>query len=192
MKKALAIALAVLMVLSLAACGKKTNNNESKPNESKPGESTNADVTELTIDMSKYPAKLEEWTGQNLIDYFKEAGVFKDGDGFETWSQDHATYWAKTPVNECVGCWDDSTTTIMIAILSADNADTSEEQLNEWVANIKEKKALPGDYSSFVVDHLIGNIAFSYEATVLDDEIYNKMTDAYNYLVKSMGVTPEF
>lgn len=192
MKKALSIALAVLMVLSLAACGKKTNNNESKPNESKPGESANADVIEITIDMSQYPSKLEEWTGQNLIDYFKEAGVFKDGDGFETWSQEHAMYWDNTPINECVGCWDDTSVSIMIAILSADNADTSEEQLNEWVTHIKEKKALPGDYSSFTVDHLVGNLIFSYEATVLDDEIYNKMTAAYNYLVKSMGVTPEF
>lgn len=189
MKKVLAIALAVLMVLSLAACGKKTNNNESNPSESA---NANADVKGLAIDMSKYPAKLEEWTGQNLIDYFKEAGVFKDGDGFETWAQEHAMYWDNTPINECVGCWDDTSVSIMIAVLSADNADTSEEQLNEWVANIKEKKALPGDYSTFTVDHFVGNIIFSYEATVLDEDIYNKMNDAYNYLVKSMGVTPEF
>ncbi len=25
-----------------------------------------------------------------------------------------------------------------------------------------------------------------------NDEIYNSMLDAYNYLVKAMGVTPEF
>ena len=126
------------------------------------------------------------------MDYFTEAGVFKNGNGFETWMQPHAMYWDNTPVNECVGCWDDTTVSITIAILGTDNADSSEEQYNEWMTNIKEKKALPGDYSSLTIDHLVGNVAFQYETTVLDDETYNTMTDAYNYLVKSLGVTPEF
>ncbi len=144
--------------------------------------------------MSKYPAKLDDWTAQDLINYFKEAGVFVEKAGFEIWEQEYAMYWDNSPVNGAVGYWDDAGTdaSIMILMLGADNADTSEEQLNEWKEHIKANKACPGDYSLCTVDHLVGNLAFEFETTAPNDEIYNSMLDAYNYLVKAMGVTPEF
>ena len=189
MKKVLAIVLAAIMVMALAACSANTG-KDGQDNTSDPASSTSDTVK---VDMSKYPSNINEWTGQNFVDYFKEAGVFKDGDGAETWMQPHEMYWDSTPVNECVGCWDDAETySIMIAILGPNNADSSEEQYNEWMTSIKEKKACPGDYSAFTIDHRVGNVAFEYEATILDDDVYNAMTAAYNYLVDSLGVTPEF
>ncbi|MCM1544107.1 MAG: acid shock protein [Ruminococcus sp.] len=190
MKKFLAIMLAALMVLSLAACGTESN-NESKP-DSSAADTTAAEAKDLDIDMSKYPADINEWTGKDVAGYFTDAGVFSNGNGVETWNQDHATYWPGTPVTEAVGCWDDAETfSITVLVLGKDNADSSEEQYNEWKTNIKEKKDLPGEFSGIPMEHMIGNLVFSYETSILDDDMYNAMTDAYNYLVKALNITPE-
>lgn len=190
MKKLVSILLAAVMLLSFAACSSSKGNDN---NESKPSESSNAEVKDLGIDMSKYPADINEWTSKNFVDYFTEAGVFKNGDGVETWTQDHATYWAGTPVDEAVGCWDDAETfSIMVCILNTKNSDSTDEMLNEWLTSIKESKKAPGEYSMLTIDHLVGNVAFQFETTIADDAVYNSMLDAYNYLVKSLGVTPEF
>jgi hypothetical protein len=117
MKKIISLLLAAVLVLSLAACGGSTKTAEDTPEED----------TSATVDLSAYPDSLDEWTSQNFIDYFQSYGLFTDGDGFETWTQDHATYWPGTPVDECVGWWnDDDTVMVMICILSADSADTDE------------------------------------------------------------------
>ena len=181
MKKALALLLTLLMVLSLTACGA-----------SKPAQ-TEAPAEAAGVDLSAYPEKLEDWTGQNFIDYFKAAGVFKDGDGYETWLQDHANYWPGTPVNECAGCWDDAGTfMVMIFLFDGSNADTSEEDLNTWLDGIREKKTLPEEYMSMPVDHLVGNIGFTYEIYIQDEDAYNAMNDAFHALMQAKGVTPEF
>ena len=79
----------------------------------------------------------------------------------------------------------------VILILSSDEGDTSEAQLEEWKAAIVENKALPGDYSVITVDHLAGNVAFGY-STILDEEIYEKMDAAYRELVEAVGAKEEF
>lgn len=192
MKKVFAILLAAVMLFSFAACSASAG-KDNKDDADTSNQISNAEVKDLGIDMSKYPSDINEWTGKNFADYFTEAGVFKDGDGYETWIQDHSVQWGGTPVDECVGCWDDAETfSIMILTLNTKNADSTDEMLNEWLTSIKEKKACPGDFSVLTVDHLVGNVAFEFEATILDDDVYNAMTDAYNYLVKSLNVTPEF
>ena len=101
-------------------------------------------------------------------------------------------YWDNTPVHECAGWWtDDGTATAMIIIMSAEDADTSEEQLEEWKAYIAENKTLPDDYSSMTVDHLVGNIAINY-SWILDEELYEKMDAAYKDLIKTIGAKEEF
>ena len=185
MKKVLAILVAAVMLLTLAACGGETNNDAV-------GGSPSGEESTNGVDMSKYPSDLNDWSGQDFIDYFKEVGVFTDGNGFETWLQDHATYWPGTPVNECAGWWnDEGTIMVTIILLSADNADTSEEQLEEWKTSIKENHALPGEYASLPVDSLIGNVAFTFEETILDDAVYEEFTKAYEELLAAMNVTPE-
>ena len=80
---------------------------------------------------------------------------------------------------------------VTIILLSADNADTSEEQLEEWKTSIKENHALPGEYASLPVDYLIGNVAFTFEETILDDAVYEEFSKAYEELLAAMNVTPE-
>lgn len=179
MKKIFAILMAAVMMFGAVACG---GGNESKAEDGS------------KVDMSKYPSDINEWSGQNLIDYFTEAGVFvgtKEGD--ESWLQDHVNYWSGMPVNECAGYWTgDETVMIMMLILKKDLADSSEEQYNEWMTTIKDTKKLPGELSTFAVDHLAGNIAFIYANTTLDEAVYNAMEAAYQDLIKALNVTPEF
>ncbi len=171
------VCMAVVLTLGLAACGAK--GGDSKKEGSK-------------IDMSKYPSKIEEWSGQNVNDYFKEAGVFYDGNGGEIWLQDHATYWSGMPVKECAGWWTEDGSMAMIFVLSGSEADTSEEQLNEWIEAIKADKKLPLEGEmTIAIDHLVGNLAFSY-STVLDEDAYNAMDAAYKNLVEALGAKEEF
>lgn len=176
MKKVFSTLLALALVLSLAACGGSNGGSGGKSD----------------VDMSAYPADLGDWTGQNFIDYFTEAGAFTEADGGNSWLQDHADYWPGTPVTECAGWWDDMNNMVTILLLSPDNADSGQEQYDEWMTAIRDTKALPGDYAALTVDHLIGNVAIQYETTVMDDEIYEKMNAAYQDLVKALGATPEF
>ena len=101
MKKFAAIILALVMALALVACGGGTNT----PSEG--GETKGADL-------SKYPAKLSEWTAQQFNDYFTEEGVYTDES--LVYIQDHATYYTGYPIDECGGYMDDE---VKAALLSA-------------------------------------------------------------------------
>lgn len=184
MKKAVAILMAAVMLLGAAACG----GNGDK------GKVENNNGNESKVDMSKYPGDIKEWSGQNLIDYFTEAGIFtgtKEGD--ETWLQDHETYWPGMPVDECAGYWTgDDSVMVMMLVLKDDLTDSSKEQYDEWISTIKDTKKLPGELNTIVVDHLVGNVAFSYSTTILDEDAYNAMEKAYQDLVEALKVTPEF
>jgi predicted small lipoprotein YifL len=184
MKKVISLLMAAVLVLSLAACGGSTTNSTEDSAADSAVEDTSA-----TVDLSAYPDSLDEWTGQNFIDYFQSAGLFTDGDGFETWTQDHATYWPGTPVDECVGWWnDDDTVMVMICILNADNADTDQDQVDEWLTSAQEDNTFPGDYATVPVDYVVGHVTFTFETTILDDDIYNAFSEAYQTLVSSVGV----
>ena len=198
MKKLLALFLAMMMVLSLAACadsgGGSTGNPSSDPGtqESAPAGGGESQEPSGGVDLSAYPADLNDWTGQDFIDYFTAAGVFVEGNGRETWLQDHVDYWPGTPVSECAGYWDDDGL-ILIMIFTFDGSlpDTTPEDANAWKGSIRENQMLPEDFGSFPVDHLVGDVAFCYMLTT-DDDVYNAMDAAYNDLVSAMGVTPDF
>ena len=202
MKKLLALSLAVTMVLALAACGDPGGSPSSPNSNAGTQESTPAGGGESQepsggnpsggVDLSAYPADLNDWTGQNFIDYFTAAGVFTEGAGRESWLQDHIDYWPETPVSECAGYWDDdSLILIMIFIFDGSLPDTTPEAASEMKNYIKENKMLPEEYASFPVDHLVGDVAFCYMLTT-DDDVYNAMDAAYNDLVAAMSLTPDF
>ncbi|MCH5317504.1 MAG: hypothetical protein J1E05_05960 [Eubacterium sp.] len=183
MKKVLAIALALIMLFSFAACAQSNpNGGNETPN--------NAQIN--AVDISKYPADINEWSGQNFIDYFKEAGVFVDEGDKETWLQDHAMYWPGTPVNECAGFWDDAGSIfVMLFILKEDLADSTPEAYADMLNGIKENKKIDLEMQAMPIDHLLGNVAFCTSLTT-DEDTYNAMEAAYNQLVSDLGVTPEF
>lgn len=185
MKKLLAILLALMLVLSLAACGGDKDGGDTKdPNETQ----TNG----TDVDLSKYPADLGTWTAQNLLDYFTEAGVFTEGSDRESWFQDHANYWSDTPFNECSGYWDDLGE-IQVMFFTFDDTlpDTTPEEVAAMKESIKANKFLPEDYSAMPIDHMVGNVAVSYMLST-NEEFYNKMDAAWNALVKATGATLDF
>lgn len=195
MKKWIAIMMTGILLLGCTACssetgGAGTGNDVVSGNT---GASTGNDAaSESSVDMSNYPESLDDWTGQNFVDYFKEVGVFTDDGDYETWVQDHATYWPETPVDECAGWWnEDGTVMVMIFVMSGENADTSEDQLNEWKNSVLDSNTFPGEYATVPVDHIVGNVAFSFETTVTDEDVYNAFKSAYQELLDTMGVTPE-
>lgn len=172
MKKVLVMVLALMMLFGLAACG-----NEAKDK-----------TTEAAgIDMSKYPADINEWTSQNFLDYFAEAGVFTKSEW--TYIQDHANYYVGTAVNECAGYMDD-TGMIMISIFTFD-PESTEVDVKAALESIRTNKTLPAELGSIPVDHMAGNVVFWYSMTT-DEAAYNAMDAAYNELVKALGVTPDF
>lgn len=216
MKKILAILLTAAMVSSITACGSQTGNGDTTGTSTVSSSSTAASsgpesgtaapsgtesgtkAPESTggsesAGIEGYPASLDDWTGQQFVDYFKSAGVFNDGNGEETWVQDHS-YWGGTPVNECAGFWDDlGMKMVMIFIIKSDLPDSSEEEYNEWKTMFKEKKVLQitQEDPAFPIDHLVGNVALNYSES-LDEEFAEKMDKAWTDLVAAMGATADF
>ncbi len=168
MKKLLALILSLTMVLCLAACG---------GGDDKSGE----------VDMSKYPADINEWTAQNFNDYFTEAGVYTNEDWVNF--QDHAQYYSGTAIDEAGGYMDDAgMINIAVFIVDPDSIEADGEALLNYV---KENKCLTEDFSAMPIDHMVGNALFWYSYTS-DEEVYNAFEEAYNNLVEALGVTPEF
>lgn len=191
MKKVLAIVLAAIIVMALAACSANTGKDDNKDNDS--ASSTSGTIN---VDMSKYPADFKDWTAQNLADYFNEAVNFPSD--CETWIQDHAEYWANTPVYEISGIWnadgaDD--VIVMFTVFNSDGPDTTPEEVEAIQNAIREDKN--HDYTTEdlmlgIQDHMIGHVSFSYGFTTTNEEVYNEVEAAYNNLVEAMGVTPDF
>ena len=179
MKKLVAMLLAVVLVFSLAACSGSKDNT---PNNGGEG----------SVDLSAYPSDINDWSAQNLIDYFTEAGVFTEASDRESWLQDHPMYWSGTPFNECAGYWDDAGE-ILIMCWTFDEtlSDTTPEEVQAMKDYIIENHALTDEYMSMPVDHLVGNVAFSFTFTS-DDDVYNAAEEAYTQLINGLGATPEF
>lgn len=192
MKRILAIVLAAIMVMALAACSANTGKDENKNNTSEPAVST----SDINVDMSKYPADFKDWTAQNVCDYFAEAVNFPSD--CETWLQNHEEDWPNMPIYEVSGIWNaDGADDVMVMFttFNPDSPDTTPEAVEEVQKIIREDKN--HDYTTEHIflgpqDHMIGHVAFSYGSSTLNDEVYNEVEAAYNYLVEAMGVTPDF
>ncbi len=167
MKKLLTVLLAAVMVFAMAACG--------------------GGGEKATVDMSKFPSDLNEWTAQDFNDYFEAAGCYTDKNLI--YIQDHATYYAGTPYNECGGYMDEDG--LYFTGVWTMNPDDSEGSVSEVIDYVRENKTLPEEFGSLPVDHLIGNFIFVWGLSS-DEDFYNSMETAYNDLVEALGVTPDF
>ncbi len=183
MKKVLSFLLTLCLGFTLTACSSSSSGDK---------DSGSSDASSA-VDFSKYPSSLNEWTGQNFIDYFKEYGLFTDGNGAETWVQDHANYWPGTPVKEAAGWWDDAGTFLVMVLIHDETLpDTSKADYDAWMSQLKDKHMMTEDFGSMPVDHLAGNVGFTFETTVTDDEIYSKTLQAYNDLLAALKVKAEY
>ena len=199
MKKLFAIALALVMVLALAACS--GSNNTPDPTEAPKAtgvpQATEApevtDAPEVTEDpkqsggLEGYPADPSDWTSEDIIRYFKEAGVFTNEDWIVV--QDHPTYYPGFAINECVS-YMDMDGLVSIGIFNTDPAN-GDADVDAFLAGVRETHAFPEDLGSVPMDHMIGDLLFWYSFTA-DEDVYNAMDAAYNKLVEDLGVTPDF
>ena len=189
MKKFLAIVLIAIMVMAFAACSANTGKDDNKDNAA-------VSTSNNNVDMSKYPADFKDWTAQNVADYFNEAVNFPSD--CELWVQDHAGYWANMPVYECSGIWNVNGADDVLAVFftyNPDSPDTTPEEVEAIQYAISEDEN--HDYTTDEMflgpqDHMIGHVSFSYGLTTSNEEVYNEIEAAYNYLVEAMGVTPDF
>lgn len=172
MKKLIAMVLALIMMLSMAAC------TAGKSNETTGGQ---GDI------LSKYPANINEWTSENFNEYFKEMGVYTD----DKWAyvQDHENYYAGTAVDTCSGYMDDMG--LYFTAVFIINPDSTEADGKAMLEHIRANKSFPEELNSLPVDHLAGNVAFFYSFST-DEEFYNKFDAAVKQLFEKLGVTPDF
>lgn len=191
MKKSLAIVLVAIMVIAFAACSANTEKDDNKDK----SDSTTS-TSDINVDMSKYPADFKDWTAQNLVDYFNEAVNFPSG--CETWVQNHAEYWANYPIYEVSGIWSDKNAienvVVMFTVFNPDSPDTTPEAVEAVQKAIREDKN--HDYTTEDIflgaqDHMVDHVALSYKLTT-NEKVCREIEDAYNYLVETMGVTPDF
>ena len=206
MKKLAALLLALAMVFALAACGGNDNSTPTNP----PAENTEtpAAPTEAPADNTETPAEPpaeggnedantpaeggDLWTAQGLLKHFQDTGLFVEGNGFESWVQDHANYWSGTPVNECAGYWDDEGMVLVMFFEMSDSLDDcSQEEYDNWMNSVTADHAFPGEMSAYILDHMVGNIIVSYSMTA-DEDFYSKMDAAWNDLVASSGLEQAF
>lgn len=178
MKKLLALVLAMMMVLSLAACGNSGGNA--------------ADAGIKEVDLSKYPADLKDWNAQNLLDYFKEAADLPSD--WEEWYRD-ATWYMSEPIHEDSGIWnDDGSVQLMIYIFDPNAADTTPEAVEEVLEALRTDSThsyITDDWWIGPATHLVGNILFDYESTT-DEAYYNMFEAAYQQLISTFELTADF
>ena len=180
MKKYLAILLAVVMTLSFAACGAKGD----KPSG---GSQTAAPAA---VDLSAYPADFNEWTVDNIMDYFTKAGLFTKED-WKYIQNEADCVPAETGMSK-IGSYmsDDEEGSQTVFIFWFDPA-ASEAKVKEQFEFIKANKTFDKAFDMQPVDHVIGNFAVSYTLT-LDEDFYAMAEAAYNQLVADMKITPVF
>ena len=188
MKKTLISILILAMISCFAACSAEAPEKSASSSAESAASLSQPSGSAGVIDPS-------DWSGQDYIDYFTEAGLFTDREGYETWIQSHEDYWPGTPVRECAGWWDlaGDEVCVLIVLLDPELEDISEEEYEEWMTEIREERELPGSYAMLgTVDHLAGNTAFCYTDTTLDEESLEKVEEAFAGFFRDAGITPEF
>ncbi len=185
MKKLLAIVLSLMLVLSLAACSEAGNGNETNPGNTT-GSSKPDDGDTPSGGLEGYPADLNEWTADDIVRYFTEAGVFTN----ESWVMVMGPKeWAGTAINDYI-TYMDNTGMVSISIATFD-PENEMVDVPAFLDFVRENHTYDESLYLQPVDHMVGNMTFTFEGT-MDEEVYNAMLTAYNALLEGLGVTPDF
>lgn len=176
MKKLLAMVLAVTMLFSLTACGSKDNGKDNGKKQE--------------VDMSAYPTDINEWSVDNLMDYFTKAGLFEKEDWKYVQNEDDCVP-AETGISKIGSYMSDDENGNETVFLFWFDPNASESKVKEQFDFIKENKTFDSAFDMQPVDHVIGNFAVSYSLS-LDEDFYQEADDAYKKLVEELKITPEF
>lgn len=191
MKKLLSLLCIAVMLFGLTACAA----NPKPELQSTQTESVTEAVSETVSDTAKPKLDIKNITSFELIKYFQSQGILTTGDGYTLTVQDHENYWSSTPVRECIVWHDNAESKVGLSILILDSSmkDSSKKAYKKWLKEIWITKSLPAEFFSFgYIDHLAGNIAFSYSHDTADEAELQKIENAYSQFVKDSGVTPKF
>ncbi|MCR5207171.1 MAG: hypothetical protein K6C14_01680 [Eubacterium sp.] len=195
MKRILSLIFVAVIALTLSSCS--DNNPEAVSTTAEEAQPTGF-ITEAEAETQAETEPVpvgKDLTALDVISYFTKAGLFVNGDGYKLFVQDHENYWSNTPVKECVCWWDNTETKVSVNILIFDSSleDTDKETYNKWLREIEITKSLPAENFSFgFIDHLAGNVAFSYSQGTTDPEILKKTEAAYEQFIKDTGLKPVY
>ena len=178
----------ILTVGVLGACANPFEGiDESTSADASSSDAESADAEINDVDLSDYPEDLSEWSAAQLNQYFVDAGVFTQTDW--VYEQDHATYYAGTPIGEGAGYMDDSgEVDIMILTLADESVESGVDEFRTYVA---ENHETGEDYASIPVEHMASDVLFisSYNQ---DEEVQAKFEAAYEHLISGLNITPDF
>ena len=160
MKKIIAVALIAVFCLSLTACGDEG------------------------VDMSKFPKKFEQWTEDDVMNYFVAAGVF---DQENARFKHDKEYYTGTPVSGCVGYLTKDTE----SYVSIWYVNESEEGGDEFLEACRKDKTLGEDLEDMELDHMVGRFLVSYGMSA-DSDYVKKMEAAWQQFLKDTKATPDF
>lgn len=176
---------------------KNGNGSSSESTDDKTGIESKDDKTEdeskdneAGIDFNAYPADINEWTIDDIMDYFTKAGVFEN----DKWKyiKDEAECNAEVYGFNREGSYmsDDQngSATVFIYYFAPD---ASSDKVKKQFEYIKANKTFDEAFDMQPVDHVFGNFAISYSLS-LDSGFYEKVDKAYNVLVDSLGINADF
>lgn len=196
MKKPIIFFLVLSMMISSVACsgGKQTGDMQSSDMQTGDMQANDKPIIILKEpDLSKYPEHLHDWSAQQLLDYFLEAGVFLQSYQSKDHAliicscvQDHESCYLGIPINECASCCTPDSD--YFAGIYTVMKDDSEGSVEEFLDYIREHHETP---RGMPVDHLADNVIFFYRFSQ-DQDFKDAMEVAYNRLITELGVTPDF
>lgn len=203
-KKLIIVLMAAIMVLGTVLTGCGTDSSSSSKNDATSAagsdEGTKAEDKDTTPAADTEETKDEgnavgdwknkdfaDWNGDDLGQYFIDNGTFSNADWYYVQKDDYVN-GTGFDANVCYFDEDAGMACVMIMWFNPDSAQSNRDETYDYV---KANQMLPEDCGSIVIDHLVGNFAFSYTLCA-DDAEYDKMDAAYKAFIEELSLTPAF
>ena len=177
MKKLVALFLAVIMVVSLAACSVDLTKGKDEKDQEENGTGE--------VDMSKFPADLEDWSDEDMNNYFIAKGIYENQDWVYVQPKD---MWVDTPVAGASGyqATDNSMTAVITVLRITDEG--AEEMIKEITESDPHTSTI---LNGLALDAMVGPFAFCYSFS-LSEDVKTAMKEGITDLAEAMNVTPAF
>jgi hypothetical protein len=168
-KKVFAILMVVVMMLGVVGCGSNGNN---------PGKNDG--------DTNKPAKEFSQWNDEDIMQYFKDEKVFTNDDLCSIQKGENAAENVTSSV-----CYMDNVTSDEYVEIIYFDPNTTSDKVKEGFEEVKTTKVLSMDEGQMVFNTLVGNFAIFYSSS-LDEQFIADFEAAYDKLLKTYSLTPEF